>query len=104
MNKIIKDIIESNCTVEEKTEALDSLTDDIKIATGILSGKYKYCPKCDDYYLSKSFLTDIETRATKICIYQGIINSGENEYADGFVDIKYSICPKGHKFEIGRTE
>ena len=104
MNNIIKDIINKNCSKEEKNKALDLLNDEIEMAKGILSGKYKYCPNCDDYYLAKSYLTETETRETQICVYQGFMNSGENEYADGYVDITYSICPKGHKHEISRSE
>ena len=104
MNNIIKDIINKNCSKEEKNKALDLLSDEIEMAKGILSGRYKYCPDCDDYYLAKSYLTETETRETQICVYQDIINSGGNEYADGFVDIIYSICPKGHKHEVSRSE
>lgn len=104
MNNIIKDIINKNCSKEEKNKALDLLGDEIKMAKGILSGIYKYCPDCDDYYLAKSYLTETETRETQICVYQDIINSGGNEYANGFVDITYSICPKGHKHEISISE
>ena len=62
------------------------------MAKGILSGKFQYCQDCDDYYLAKSFLSDSETKNARICIYQDPINSGGNDYADGYVDIKYSIC------------
>ena len=74
------------------------------MAIGILSGKFQYCQDCDDYYLAKSFLSDSETKNARICIYQDPINSGGNDYADGYVDIKYSICPKGHKHEVSRKE
>lgn len=104
MNNIIKDIINKNCSKEEKNKALDLLSDEIEMAKGILSGRYKYCPDCDDYYLAKSYLTATETRETQICVYQDMINSGGNEYAAGFVDITYSICPKGHKHELSRSE
>lgn len=104
MNKLIQNIISKNCKNEEKYKELESLEDEIKIAKGILSGKFKYCPKCDDYYLAKSFLTDEETKNAKICIYNDPINSGGNEYADGYVDIKYSVCPKNHKIEVSRNE
>lgn len=40
-------------------------------------------------------LSDTETKNARICIYRDPINSGGNDYADGFVDITYSICPKG---------
>ena len=104
MNSVIKSIIDKNCSKEEKNKALDLLCDEIEIAKGILSGKYKYCSKCDDYYLAKSFFTESETKETNICVYKDIINSGGNEYARGYVDITYSICPKGHKHEVDRSE
>ena len=104
MNKVIKDIIDRNCTKEDKNKALDLLCEEIEIAKGILSGKYIYCPECDDYYLAKSYFTEVETKETKICVYQDYINSGGNEYVDGFLDITYSICPKCHKHELRRQE
>lgn len=104
MNKIIKDIINKNCSDKEKNKELDKLNDEIEMAKGILNGKFQYCPECDDYYLTRSYLTDRETKNAKICIYQDPINSGGNDYSDGFVDITYSTCPKGHKHEINRKE
>ena len=104
MDKIIKDIIISRVTNQEKKEQLNNLLNDINIAKDILSGKLKYCKECDDYYLSKSFLTEHETVPTQICIYEDPINSGGNDYVDGYADITYSICPKGHKHEIDRKE
>lgn len=104
MNKIIKDIIDKKCSNEEKNKALNLLSEEIEMARGILSGKFLYCPECDDYYLAESYLTDKETKNTRICIYEDPINSGGNDYADGYVDITYSICPKGHKHEVSRKE
>ena len=45
-----------------------------------------------------------ETKPARICIYEDPINSGSNDYVDGYTDITYSICPKGHKHEIDRKE
>lgn len=104
MNKIINDIINKKCSENEKKKELDTLSSEIEMAKGILSGKFLYCPSCNDYYLSKSYLTDSEIKDEKICIYQDPINSGGNDYADGYVKIVYSICPKGHKREINREE
>lgn len=104
MNKFIKDIIEKSCSDKQKKKELDKLGDEIEMAKGILSGEFKYCKECDDYYLSKSYLIEKETNEARICVYKDIINSGGNEYEDGFVDITYSICPKGHKCEISRKE
>lgn len=104
MNKVIEDIIKSNCLKEEKNKALDLLSDQIEMAKGILSGKFIYCPDCDDYYLAKSFFRETETKETQICVYEDWINSSGNEYADGFLDITYRICPKGHRHELNRSE
>lgn len=104
MNKVIEDIINSNSTKEYKIKALDLLSDQIEMARGILSGKFLYCPDCNDYYLAKSFFTETETKETQICVYEDWINSGGNEYEDGFLDITYRVCPKGHKHELNRSQ
>lgn len=104
MNKFIRDIIDKKCSNIQKKNELNKLGNEIEVAKGILSGEFQYCPDCDDYYLVKSFLFDSEIRNARICIYQDPINSGGNDYADGIVDIKYSICPKGHKHEVSRKE
>lgn len=104
MNKVIKDIIDRNCSKEDKNKALNILSEEIEIAKGILSGKYIYCSECDDYYLAKSYFTEVESKESKICTYQDPINSGGNEYEDGYVDITYRICPKGHKHILSREE
>ena len=104
MNDVIKKIVESKLSKEEKIQSLKRISNDIEMANGILSGKFVYCEECDDYYLAKSFLTEEKTEKTQILIYSDPINSGGNEYADGYADITYSICPKGHKHEINRNE
>jgi hypothetical protein len=104
MNKVIQNILNSNRTKDEKIKELDILSEQIEIAKGVLSGKFIYCPDCDDYYLAKSFYEETETTETKICVYEDWINSSGNEYADGFLDITYRICPKGHKHELTRNE
>lgn len=104
MNSLIKNIFSQNITKEEKNKALDLLCEEIEMAREILSGKFQYCPDCDDYYLPRSYLQETETEETKICIYEDPINSGGNDYVDGFLDITYRICPKGHKHEISRKE
>lgn len=105
MNKIIKDIIGKKCSDAEKNKALDLLSEEIEIARGILYGKFLYCTDCDDYYLTDSYLKKTESKETRICVWNDPINSGGNEYEDGFVDITYSICPKGHKqYEMSRKE
>lgn len=104
MNKFIRDIIEKTCSDKLKKKELDKLSAEIEMAKGILSGKFQYCPECDDYYLTKSYLSDTETKNARICIYNDPINSGGDDYADGYVDITYSVCPKGHRHEVNRKE
>lgn len=104
MNKFIKDIIDKSCSDKQKKNELNKLSDEIEMAKGILSGKFQYCKDCDDYYLAKSFLSDSETKNARICIYNDPINSGGDDYADGYVDITYSVCPKGHRHEVNRKE
>lgn len=104
MNKVILKIINSNCKNEDKNKALNILSTQIEMARGILSGTYKYCPDCDDYYLKKSYLIEKEIKPTKICVYEDPINGGGNEYVDGYVNITYNICPKGHRSEVCRDE
>lgn len=104
LNSLIKNIFSQNITKEEKNKALDLLSEEIEMAREILSGKFLYCPDCDDSYLLRSYLQETETEETKICIYEDPINSGGNDYVDGFLDITYRICPKGHKHEISRKE
>lgn len=104
MDKNIENVVISRETNEEKLKVLESLSQDIQTAKDIINGKYTYCEECGDYYLSKSFFTENKIEQTKICTYEDPINSGGNEYVDGYVDITYRICPKGHKHEINRTE
>ncbi len=53
MCEIIRNIINAKISLNEKNRRLDSIRDDIKIAEMILSGEFKYCPECDDYYLAE---------------------------------------------------
>ena len=105
MNDLIKNIVTNNKrTTADRNKELDELAKDIEEAKGLLSGKYTYCKICDDFYLSKSFFEEKETKESRICVYEDFINSGGNQYADGYIDIVYKVCPKGHKHEISRTE
>lgn len=107
MRKILKDIeniIISRARDSEKLKALKQYEDDIKTAKDIINGKLTYCEECKDYYLTRSFFPEKETIVTKICVYEDPINSGGNEYADGYADILYNVCPKGHKHVIDRKE
>lgn len=102
--KDIKSIVISGAENSEKLKALKQYEDDIKIAKDIINGRLTYCKECNDYYLTKSFFSEKETVSTKICVYEDPINSGGNDYVDGYTDILYSVCPKGHKHVVDRKE
>ena len=104
MLKYIENIIVSEITDDEKLEALKQYEDDIKAAKDIINGKITYCEECKDYYLTKAFFLEKESIPTEICTYRDPINSGGNDYVDGYVDIVYSVCPKGHKHVVDRKE
>lgn len=104
MLKNIENIIISRTRDSEKLKALKQYEDDIKIAKDIINGKLTYCEECKDYYLTKSFFSEKETVFTKICIYEDPINSGGNDYTDGYTDILYRVCPKGHRQVVSRKE
>lgn len=104
INKAVQNILKSYHTKDAQLKALSKLSDDIDFAKGVINGTYKYCEECDDYYLTQSFLHHSDRKKCRICVYQDIINSGGNEYADGYANIEYEICPKGHKKEINRME
>lgn len=54
--------------------------------------------------ITKSFFSEKETVPTKICVYEDPINSGGNDYVNGYADILYSVCPKGHKHVVYKKE
>ena len=104
MLKEIENVIISEKEKSEKLKVLKQYKDDIRMAEDIINGKLAYCEECKDYYMNQSFFTEKETIFTRICTYQDPINSGGNDYADGYADILYSVCPKGHKHIIDRKE
>ena len=100
----IEKIVISKARDSEKLEVLKQYEDDIKTAKDIINGKLTYCEECKDYYLTKAFFSEIESIPTKICVYEDPINSGGNDYVDGYADITYRVCPKGHKHVVDRME
>ena len=104
MLKNIEDIIISRARNSEKLEVLKQYEDDIKTAKDIINGKLTYCEECKDYYLTKSFFSEKETIPTKICVYEDPINSCDNDYVNGYADILYSLCTKGHKHVVDRKD
>ena len=104
MNTIVKDVLNKALTKEAKLKLFDEMKKDIELAERYLSGEFEYCETCNDYYLAKSFLFENETKESQICTYRGIINSGENEYAPGYIDTLYKVCPKGHRKIFSQEE
>ena len=105
MNEAIKNIVlDTHKKIEDRRKELDNIAKDIELAKGLLDGRYSYCKDCDDFYMSKSFFEEKETREEEICTYVDPINSSGNLYKDGYVDITYLVCPKGHKHVISRKE
>lgn len=105
MNNIIKGIIHSELSEEEKMQSLKKISEDLEIAKGVLSGEYEYCTECDDYYLSESYITKtVISEERDTCTYESPMNSGGNEYKRKRFSVTYSICPKGHKQEIHSRE
>ena len=100
----IEKIVISKARYSEKSEVLKQYEDDVKTAKDIINGKLTYCEECKDYYLTKAFFSEIESIPTKICVYEDPINSGGNDYVDGYADITYRVCPKGHKHVVDRME
>lgn len=49
------------------------------------------------------FIKKTEVKQIEVCVYQDYINSGNNEYEKRYIDVTYSICPKGHRHEINRS-
>lgn len=101
MDKTIKNILDRYCPKSDKLKALESLQQDIIFAKGVLEGKFRRCPHCDDYYLVKSFQVTSRNEDVQVCTYEDPINSGGNEYSVQKMHRKYSICPKGHEFLDG---
>ena len=104
MDKQFISIVESNESDNKKIEKLESFIEEAKIAIDIVKGKYKHCPKCKDYYFTKSFLTEEEIKEEEICTYEDPINSGGNEYKIGKVKYIKTLCPKGHVISTDRHE
>lgn len=104
MNSIIKEILNRDISNEKKAAEIADIKASIEIAEKIFSGEFAYCMKCQDYYLSKSFIRDTEIVTERVCTYSDPINSGGDEYEDRKVRYTYKYCPKGCKHKINREE
>lgn len=102
LNEIVKNILDSNETSEEKKRKLDEIKESIEVAEKIFSGELIYCKKCGDYYLARSFFTDTEIVDEQVCVYSDPINSSGDEYENKKVRYTYKICPKGCKHRVNR--
>ena len=100
MEKLISEILfDTRTTVKNKKETIEKIKNSCDEALQYLSGEYKFCPHCKDFYRKKSFELISETKKEKVCVYEDIINSGGNEYEDQMVTRTYYICPKNHRIE-----
>lgn len=104
MHHIIKDILDNDCSIESKKSQIAELKESIKLAEQIFSGKFAYCKKCGDYYLSKSFIVETKIVTERVCTYSDPINSGGDEYENKDIRYTYKYCPKGCKHIINREE
>lgn len=104
MNQLIKNIIQGAYTTDDKLKALDSIADDLQMARGVMSGKYTYCPYCDEYYLTKSFVKEQQTELARVPVYENTPSGEITKHVNGEAIITYLICPKEHVREINREE
>lgn len=104
IHDFIQKIVTSHQQAPNKLKFIEELRQELKLAEEIIKGKYTWCEQCEDYYLSKSFLSEVKHEDCKICTFVDPINSSGNTYVDGVAQVTYSICPKGHRKEIHRHE
>ena len=104
MHSVIKNILDSNTTNQQKAEEVNKIKESINIAERIFSGELAYCRGCGDYFLSRSFFEDVEIVDELVCTYSDPINSGGSEYKKMRVRYIYECCPKGCKHKIYREE
>ena len=97
MEKVIKDIIDRECSIEDKERALNNLSKDIEIAKKIINGGYGYCSECDDYYLMRTFFTEKENVVTEADISHSKFECLGGQDRAIHSEILYRVCPKGHK-------
>lgn len=104
MNKTVKEIVEQWADSTTKLKELEKLEEDIAFAKKIVKGEYKQCLECKEYFLTRTFFTETERIDCQICTYDSPYNSGDDEYAEGYADITYLVCPKGCKTIIDKIE
>ena len=102
MHQVIKDILDRDISVDDKKKLVAKLKESITLAEQIFSGKFTYCKKCGDYFLSQSFIVETEVVSERVCTYSDPINSGGDEYENKDIRYTYKYCPKGCKHTINR--
>ena len=100
MEEIIEKLLLSNKNDNKKREEINKIKSSCEEALKYLSGEYKYCPQCREYYRKKSFEFVTRTKEENVCVYEDIINSGGNEYEKQMVTRNYRVCPKDHWIEV----
>ena len=99
MRPEIKEIIANqSMSVEEKQHILYEFQESINLAEKYLT-EYRYCPHCQEFYISKSFFIDTSYEEENVCTYSDPINSGGNEYERRRIKYTNLMCPKGHVVE-----
>lgn len=105
-NEIMQEINSNGIKGAKEAKEVDKILErlsEMQTNIGLLrDGKLEYCEKCKEFYNSKSFFTESETRNERICIYEDPINSGGNEYDNGQVEYRYRVCPKNHRSLMDR--
>lgn len=102
--KVLKDISDGSMSKKDAQQYIQELKNIAQLAEDIANGNTRYCEKCNDYYLAKSFFTEYESKSERILTYSDPINSGGNEYRDGKMRYTYQVCPKGHRSLIDKHE
>lgn len=104
MRQEIKDIIiNQSLSTTKKRSLLYEFKESIELALKYLE-EYEYCSVCKDFYLSKSFITDVRYDTENVCTYSDPINSGGNEYERRKIKYTERICPKGHVVKVINRE
>lgn len=103
-------LTDNNLSVKEKLEKIEENFNNIKSenktayieSKSTLLSEYKECPLCKDYYKKEFFNTSIGKELVQVCTnpFDGYLD--KYEYKMEEVLFEYGICPKGHKFKIGK--
>lgn len=98
-----KEIVNGSYKVTEKQSMLYKLkkefNEKIDEAVEKVKKKYKYCPKCKEYYKDKAWDTEHKTEKREVCTYRDAGYGDADVYEDKICSVTYEICPIGHVIE-----